>query len=204
VKLTITVGTVLMTLTLSNGGQDIPAPGSSEWRYSKQDDPLHGTSFDQFILDGRYLTRPSQTDGENPALVVQCSDGKFRRGSLVVGTVIQHAQGADGGVAHSLKGITQAHVEMRWDERKKPNDDWWEISNDGRALFFDKIQLTKLLTGRLLGHPSDPAQLVHRQIIGVVEAFANETVMQFDMPKDSTWIVEACGLEWGKKKKTKE
>jgi hypothetical protein len=194
---------ILAALTLGSAwfAQGISPAETTEWKYSKQDDPLHGTSFEQFVLDGKYLTPPSVATKEQPGLVVHCSNGKFKEGFLIVGGVAQYASSSGGGVAHSIKGATQAHVEMRWDDKKKPDSDWWEISNDGQALSFDKIQLTKLMTGHLLGHPGDPSQLVHRQILGVVEAFGNQVVMQFDMPQDDTQIVETCGLEWGKNKK---
>jgi hypothetical protein len=37
----------------------------------------------------------------------------------------------------------------------------------------------------------------------VAEEDANEVIVQFDMPRDATQMVDACGLEWGKKKKKK-
>jgi hypothetical protein len=172
----------------------------AEWRYTKQDEPLHGTSFDQFVLDGKYVTPPSGAKGQ-PSIVVHCSNGKFKDAFLIVGGVIQYTQNSEGGVAHSLKGATQAKIEMRWDDKKNPDSDRWEISNDGKALSFDKVQLIKLMTGHLLGHPGDPSQLVHRQVLGVVEAFGNEIVMQFEMPQNDAPIVQSCGLEWGKGRK---
>jgi hypothetical protein len=191
---------VVLTLSSASPGQEASPGASAEWKYSKQDDPLHGTSFDQFVLEGKYLIPPSQTKREEPSLVAQCSDGKLRKGFLIVGAVLQHAEDSRG-VARSLKGRTQAHVEMRWDEKKKPDNGWWEISNDGQGLFFDRQELVKLMTGKLLGHPSETSSLVHRLFLGVTEAFGNQVVMQFDMPKDPTEIVQTCGLEWGNKRK---
>lgn len=177
-----------------------------EWRFSKEHDALRGISFDQFVLDGKYLTPPSLPTRRAPSLVVRCFSGKFGSGNLMVGAVVKPVRGA-----HSFKGSSQGYVEMRMDDKKKLDDDWWEISNDGQALFFDKIQLIKLMTGKLLGHPGDTKTLTHRVIIGVGEAFGNEltdvrrmlyrVVMQFDMPRDAAPLVEMCGLEWSKKKR---
>jgi hypothetical protein len=87
---------------------------------------------------------------------------------------------------------------MRLDDRKK-TEDWWEYSNDGKTLFFDKTQFDKLLTGKLLGHPSKD-ELTKRVILGVTEALGNEVIVQFDMPASQSDIIEACGLEWGREK----
>lgn len=185
----------------ANGQDAAPAqPDSqtpaSEWKYSKWSNPMTGVAFDQFTLEGKYVAPPSHAVGEGPSLVVHCSDGKFGSGEFHVGAVVQREPGA-----HSFKGIPQAKVQMRFDERTKLDDDWWEISNNGRTLFFDRTQLTKLMTARLLGHPGDPNDLVHRLILGVVEFEQDRVVMQFDMPHDTARMVAACGLEWGKGKK---
>jgi hypothetical protein len=124
-----------------------------EWKYSKWNNPLYAAVYDQFILDGKYLMPPSQSS-RDPKLVVHCSDRKFRSGEFQVGTVVQHDP-----EAHSLKGIGQAHLLMRFDEKPKPDNDWWEISNDGQTLVFNGQQLDKLLTGHLLGHPETQRRL---------------------------------------------
>lgn len=145
------------------------------------------------MLGGKYLTPPSLLT-KDPTLVVQCSSGKFKTAYFDAGAVVQR-----GSYQSALKG-TLAHVDIRFDE-KKPTVDSWEISNDGQGLFFDSTQLTRLLTGRMLGHPGDAEALVHRVILGVVEAFGNQIVIEFDMPQEADRMVTACGLEWGRRKK---
>ncbi|MGH9446024.1 MAG: hypothetical protein ACRD3O_09885 [Terriglobia bacterium] len=172
--------------------------GPPQWRYSKLDDPLHGTLFDQFVLAGTYTTPPSRATADFPALVVQCSKGRFREGSLDVGAVVEFLTYPDGQFAHRLKGVTQAEVEMRWDG-KKSGVAHWEISNNGQRLFFDHYDLIQLMTGSLFGHPSVPGRLAHALYLGVEEAAGNEIVMQFGLPQDDTQIVSACRLEWGRK-----
>jgi hypothetical protein len=169
------------------------ASSGAEWRRSTEENPLYGKSFDRFVLTGRYFTRPSAEEGPPPKITVGCVKGKFASGELFLGAVAQHSG------TRSFKGVSQAQLDMRIDEKKK-TERWLEISNNGKTLFFDKEQLIELLTGRLLGHPSDPASLTHRLVFGIVEAFANEVIVQFDMPPDSSELVHSCGLEWGKKK----
>ena len=165
---------------------------AQSWERSKGENPLYGKTYDQFILNGRYLTPPSTVGSETPRLVVHCGAGKFASGEFMLGAVAQHSG------TKSLKGAWQSQVDMRLDERKK-TEDFWEYSNDGKTLFFDRDQLDRLLTRKLLGHPSKD-ELTKRVILGVTEALGNEVIVQFDMPADQSEIIEACGLEWGRKK----
>lgn len=187
---------VLIAVTLAVASALAKQTDQPEWKYSKWSNPLYATVYDQFILEGKYVTSPSHSGETSPKLVVHCSGGKFRSGEFAVGAVVQHEPGA-----HSLKDVTQARVLARFDEKPKPDNDLWEISNDGQTLFFDGQQLNKLLTGHLLGHPGDTQSLVHRVIVGVVEALGNQISIEFDMPDNSAQLVDACGLEWGKGKK---
>jgi hypothetical protein len=166
---------------------------AQSWERSKWENPLYGKTFDQFILRGRYLTPPSTVGLDEPRLVVHCSAGKFASGEFMLGAVAQHSG------TKSLKGAWQSQVDMRLDERKK-TEDFWEYSNDGKTLFFDRDQLDKLLTGKLLGHPSKD-ELTKQVILGVTEALGNEVIVQFDMPVDQSEIIQACGLEWGRDKR---
>lgn len=165
-----------------------------EWRHSKEYSPLYGKSFDRFTLTGTYFKAPSTSGSEPPKLIVGCMNGKFATGEFSVGAVARFAG------TRSLKGVLQAQLDMRIDEKKK-TEEWLEVSNDGKTLFFDRIRLIQFMTGRLLGHPADSSTLTHRLILGVVEAFGNEVIVQFDMPEEASEMAEVCGLEWGKRKK---
>jgi len=127
--------------------------------------------------------------------LINCSDGKFRSGEYLLGVKQQGS-----GTKSIIKKVPQVRVEMRLDERK-PGEDLWEVSNSGRTLFFDKIQLTKLLTGRMLGHTSKLSELTRRAILGTAEASEDRIISQFEMPPDAEAITTACGLEWGKEKR---
>jgi hypothetical protein len=170
--------------------QENPPAG---WAYSRQTDALRGTAFDQFMIQGEYIDSPSLA-GKVPRMVVQCSDGRFKEGFLDVGAVVQSGESSEG-VTRSLKGRTQAFVYMRSENREKPVKMLWEISNDGQALFFSKMYMGLILTGRKIGgRASNTDSLVHEQIFGVTEAFGNQVTMRFNMPTDSTRLVESCGL----------
>jgi hypothetical protein len=178
---------ILVTLLIST----TLATAQPAWQSSKEENPLFGKQFDLFRLEGRYLSQPSVSGGNVPLLRVYCAAGKFAKGEFLLGAVAQHSG------TKSIKGAWQAQVDMRLDERKK-TEDLWEYSNDQKTLFFDRIQLDHLLTGKLLGHPTKDV-LTRRVILGVIEALGNEVVVQFNMPSDQKEIISACGLEWGRK-----
>jgi len=164
-----------------------------EWKYSKEENPLYGKAFDRFVLTGHYFRPPSVGGTEPPQIIVGCMKGKFSSGELSLGAVAQFSG------TRSLKGIFQSQITIRIDE-KKPTDDWFEVSNDQKTLFFDRIQFNRFLTGRLLGHPSEQDSLVHHLTLGVVEVLSNQVIVQFEMPDDVSQMVTACGLEWGKER----
>jgi hypothetical protein len=199
--------------TLASEGTQHP-----DWLYAREEDALHSVSFDQFILTGTYIRPPSlgdkpilvqqystegvrrgrrehysaaPEDGKShpPRLVVRCTGGKFKEGYLDVGTFVQHYEGA-----HSLKDLPQAQIQMKVGQRKQ-GEDFWEIGASGRAVYFDGIQLTKLMTGKLLGHPGNPTALATSTLLQVDDAYGSAIVMRFDMPSEASVLVNACGLE---------
>ncbi len=176
-------------LSMSGMAQDKPV-----WRYSREENPLYGKSFDRFVLDGHYFKPPSTAGNEPPRMIIGCMNGKFASGEFSLGAVAQFSG------TRSMKGLLQSQITIRIDE-KKPTEDWFEVSNDQKTLFFDRVQFIRFLTGRLLGHPGEQDSLVHHLTLGVIEAFSNQVIVQFEMPEDVLQMVTACGLEWGKGKK---
>lgn len=164
-----------------------------EWHHTTEENPLYGKSFDRFTLAGKYLQKPEAGQLDSPKLIVGCINGKFASGEFSLGAVAQFSG------TKSLKGVLQSHVDLRIDEKKK-SEIWLEVSNNQKTLYFDKQQLIQFMTGRLLGHPGDDSTLAKRLILGVVEALQNEVIVQFDMPADAAQMVQACHLEWGKRK----
>lgn len=61
-------------------GEDAAA---QEWRHSVKNDLLHDITFDEFTLDGKYLTPPARADKQAPRIVLNCSGGHFLKGYLV-------------------------------------------------------------------------------------------------------------------------
>jgi hypothetical protein len=149
---------------------------ASVWEYSRRDDPLHGTSFDELVLEGKYLTPPSRSDGA-PRIVLHCSGGKLKEGYLTVGAVVDRSVGG-------------AQVEMRLDG--KLSTESWTVGTDGQAVFLGgSIDLLKILYGHWLPHKEGKGDFIHQEIFGVQEAYGSAIVMQFDMP-DPTPVLDSC------------
>jgi len=153
---------------------------TTEWQYSKQNDPLHATSFDQYVLPGKYITPPSHIGAHDaPAIVLHCSGGKFKAGYLVIGAVVDR------------NGNGQSRVEMRLDD--KLSTEFWAVGTDGQAVFLDgNIDLLKILYGHWLPHKEGKGDFIRKEIFGVQEAFGSTIVMQFDMPDSPTQVVDSC------------
>jgi hypothetical protein len=158
--------------------QDATTPQSPVWVRSTKNDPLHGTSFDVFTLDGKYLTPPSKTDGTPPKIVLRCSGGELSDGYIIVGAVVD-------------RGAKGTSVEMRLDG--KLSKEFWDVGTDGLAVFMNpRIDLLKILWGTWLPHKDGKGDFVRQEIIGVPEAFASTIVMQFDMPQDQAAVLDTC------------
>ncbi|MBV9762098.1 MAG: hypothetical protein JO340_16155 [Acidobacteriaceae bacterium] len=168
---------------------------AADWSYSKWTNPMSGKLLDRFALQGRYLSRPALAEDGTPSLLAFCSEGQFRNGEFQLGAVAQPV------VTYSLKGAPQAQIHMRIGSHAVETG-FWEYSNNGQVLFFDRNQFDKLLTGKLLGHPSRAGSLVSAVVLGVVESAGNEVVVQFDMPANDSALISECGLEWGKEKRS--
>ncbi len=185
--------TILFGLAILSQGQTA-SQDAAAWKYAQRVDELNAHTLDTFTLTGIYDTPPAHVPALPPSIYIECSKGKFQTASLRLNAVAQFSG------QYSMKGISQAAVALRIDERN-PDSDSWEISNDGTGLFFDTVQLDKLLTGSMIGHPSDQSKLTHRVLIGVTEALANQIVMRFNMPANADDLVLKCGLEYDRKRR---
>ena len=97
--------------------QDAP---SKAWAKVDKQDPLRGTQFVQYSLEGKYLTPPQNaTAGIAPTIILQCvpgsyasgrARGKLLKGYIFVGGVIDTHVGNDASV-HTT-------VEFRLDDGK--------------------------------------------------------------------------------------
>ena len=185
------IAMLLCAATSTIHGQDAAAP---EWAHTKESNPLYGKSFDRFTLVGKYFKAPSINADEKPKLTIGCIGGKLAAAEFFTGALVRPS-----GTLSLLNRVPQAEVEMRIDE-KKTNKIWLEISNNGKTLFFDKIQLIQFLTGKMLGHPSNSGSLSRHLVLGVVEEAENQVIAEFEMPRNATEMSQACSLEHGKRK----
>jgi len=165
-----------------------------EWQRVRVEDPLRKTSFDSFVLEGSYLAPPA-AQVSAPSLEVLCSKNKLHKAYVHFGGAIRPEPGM-----RSLKGNRQAKIDVRADDRRF--SEYLEISEDRTTVSADNIEFTELLTGHLFRqHPENEGALVHRLIIGNIDAIGVGVMIQFDMPADQQGLISACGLAQGKKKK---
>ena len=50
------------------------------WQRREMSDPLRGTKFSQFSLDGKFLTPPRDKPNATPTMIVRCISGKGNHG----------------------------------------------------------------------------------------------------------------------------
>lgn len=177
------------------------AQSPPQWVQSRKDDPLHGTSFQEFTLAGTFLTPPSHGSLPHPELTVHCTPGsyahgkargKFIDGYISVGAVINSQVGRDG---------EYVPVEIKLDDRNLQQG-FWSPSTNRTAVYLnapecDDCAFKNLLYGHILPHKEGTSDQVHKVLIGVNEYLAAEIVMEFDMP-DAIQVGDACGVIWHK------
>jgi hypothetical protein len=179
------------------------------WTQANKSDALHGTSFREFALQGRFLVPPQHSSVPAPVLILHClpgphgfgnakTNGLFVQGWIAVGAVLSSAEPSTG-----KDFASRVPVEFRLDD-KKLQGDLWPISTDLTGVFLNRpycgfCTLANLLYGHSLPHKEGSGPQVRKVVIGVPEAFAAQIQMQFDFP-DSTEVAEACGIITHKKR----
>jgi hypothetical protein len=174
----------------------IALPPESEWKRSQTLDPLHGTNYQQWSLEGKYLTPPRGGAELPPRIVVRCEpgkhhklNGKFIDGYISINAVIDTRSFSDTGQPY-------VPVELKLDDRKVQSKDW-RRSTDGQGAFFSDLDFSNLLYGHEIPHKLGKGDQVRKIIVGIPEYLAVDVVMQFDMP-DASEIGDACGAVWSK------
>jgi hypothetical protein len=175
--------------------QDAP---SKAWTKVEKQDPLRGTQFVQYSLDGKYLTPPRKASPAiPPAIVLRCVPGSYAhgraRGKLLAGYIFVGGV-VDTNVGNASTGTT---VEFRLDDGKLQTYSW-SHSTDFSSLFFGDMDLDILLYGHFLPHKENTNPQVRKVVLGVPEFLGGEVVMQFDMP-DSSEVGDSCGVIWHKR-----
>lgn len=176
----------------------ISSAAAQIWKKAERSDPLRGTQFLHYSLDGKYLTPPRNAAADAaPAIIVRCVPGarahghlrgKFLEGYIFVGGVV------DTHIVYDASA--RASVELRLDDRKL-EDAYWGHSTDFSSLFFGSTDLNNLLYSHLLYHKENTSPQVRKIVLGVPEFLGGEVVMQFDMP-DAAEVGDACGVIWHK------
>jgi hypothetical protein len=171
-----------------------PSQSQPSWSREEKSDPLRGTHFVQFSLEGRYLAAPRHAPpSATPAMIARCipgsynhghSKGKFLNGYIFVDGVV------DTGQAGSV------HVQYRLDDGKLQSD-VWSHSTDFSSVFFSAVDFNNLLYGHLLAHKEGTNPQIRKAVVGLEEFLGAEIVVQFDMP-DATEVAETCGVIWQK------
>src|SRR5260370_31164929 len=204
---TSVVGFVVAAILFGLFGTSTSVNGElAPWQRQEMSDPLRGTKFSQFSLDGKFLTPPRDKPNAAPTMIVRCisgkdnhghTNGKFLNGYVHVGGVMNSEV--------SENGNAVAGVEFRLDDGKLQSESWGR-STDFSSIFFKRACsvcgsgydiFANLLYGHAMYHKENSNPQVHKVVVGVSEYLGGEVVMQFDMP-DATEVGEACGIIWHK------
>jgi hypothetical protein len=192
------ISMVFLVLLMGGVSAHSQAP---QWVQSRKDDPLRGTSSQEFARAGKFVTPPSHGSSTQPLLVVHCTPGsyahgkargKFVDGYISVGAVLNSEVGKDG---------EYVPVQIRLDDRKLQQG-FWSPSTNRMGIYLNvpycgDCAFNNLLYGHMLPHKEGTSDQIHKVLIGVNEYLAAEIVIEFDMP-DATQVGDACGVIWHK------
>jgi hypothetical protein len=194
---------LLLCIATVGMAQTADSAAANAWTQADKSDALHGTSFREFRLAGRFLVPPQHASIPAPVMVLHCqpgphgfgngkTNGHFVEGWIAAGAVLDSAKPSAGKNFASL-----VPVEFRLDD-KKLQSDFWPVSTDYSGIFLNEpacgfCNLANVLYGHGFPHKEGTGPQVRKVIIGVPEYLAIQIQMQFDLP-DSTEVAEACGI----------
>jgi hypothetical protein len=150
--------------------QDTPG-----WNSRIVADEAQGTSYVELSLKGTYLTPPSVVAAQ-PALVIECANGKVRENYFSFGAVLSHHAG----------GLYPVELEAHIDNVRRPIG-VQDLSPDGTAAYFPRRELKRMLAAR-------------KVLVGAVEFAGPQMLASFSMP-DSSPVFSACGHDFILKQK---
>ncbi|MGA2773199.1 MAG: hypothetical protein ABSG26_20520 [Bryobacteraceae bacterium] len=161
------------------------------WAKTDRSDALHGTSFTEFKLAGKFLVAPRQSTFTAPVLVLQCRPDARGHGRAHMNDHFLKGWIATGAVLDS--GV----VEYRLDDAKLQRAAW-DVSTDRSGLFLNApncwdCNLNTIIYGRKDPPKEGATPRTQKIILGVSEYLGAEIQMQFDLP-DSAEVLEACGV----------
>jgi len=135
----------------------------AQWTHTVKKDAIEGTSYDWFVLSGRYLDAPRYSTG-NPYLGVTCAEGKVKTSYIFIGAILENGE--------------VGSVRARWDDEK----DRLEVngvSTDYQSIFFGTAELQRILKSKIF-------------IVGIDEWVASEITIQFKIPSSNELLLR-CG-----------
>lgn len=167
-------------------------PQTSKWQREDKNDPLRGTTYSVFSIDGKYLTAPRKPKSDTPFFIVKCAPGGHKRvnGGYINGKLLE----AYMTVNTVLERSSSDHVavQYRLDDGKLHNENW-SLSSDKTAIFLPETELNTVLYGHFSKHKEGTNDPSHKVVVGVIEHKGSEVVIQFDLP-DPTPMADSCGL----------
>jgi hypothetical protein len=177
----------LLTAGFATPGQQ-QTPSTRGWQQTQKTDAARETSFTQFTLPGKFLTRPQKDAANPPALVVSCrphgSRGNFSTAYVNVGAPLNIEYVEPNEIKTETSYFPKVSVQYRLDEAKEEKEQWTPGAEKTSASI-PKKTLEKMLRARTVQ-------------IKVQEYRGGEITMQFDIP-DSTQLGTTCDLPIRKK-----
>jgi hypothetical protein len=177
----------LLTAGFATPGQQ-QTPSTRGWQQTQKTDAARETSFTQFTLPGKFLTRPQKDAANPPALVVDCkpqgSRGKFSTAYVNVGAPLSIEYVEPDEIKAGTSYFPKVSVQYRLDDRKEEKGQWTP-GTEKTSVSIPKTVLEKMLQVRTVQ-------------IKVEEYRGGEITMQFDIP-DSTQLGTTCDLPIRKK-----
>jgi hypothetical protein len=168
------------------------------WKAESVTDPLRGTHYMRYSLEGTYLTTPRGVDPDShPSIIVRCQpDPKayhgHARGKFIDGYILTHTVVDNGGAS-----VGRVHVQYRRNDGKL-QDAFWTASTDFSSTFFPDIDFNTMMFGHFMPHKEGTGDQTRKLVIGMQEFLASEVVVQFNLPDDDTDVLDSCGVLYHK------
>jgi len=165
-------------------------PQTEKWIREDKTDPLRGTNYSLFYIEGKFLTPPQKATDDMPRFFAKCVPGGHKRvnGGYINGKLLAAYVAVHFPVGRPGNGTA---VHYRLDDGKMHNETW-DISDDGRELFLPEIEFNTVLYGHFTKHKEGTNPPVRKLVLGVNEHRGSEVVIQFDMP-DPAEMADGCG-----------
>jgi len=180
-----------------------------DWKQVHKTDPLHDSTYEEFRLEGKWLTPPQRSASRNPVLVLQCRPGGPYTRSRWDSTYRRDAHGKLHGeylasyidTGTVLDGGSFVATEYRLDA-KPPQKACMGISTDYTSAYFDvyssaqscipgRTDVDDILLGRGALKEGETRQ-THKVLFAFHEHLGAQILIQFDFP-DVAQVADQCG-----------